>query len=196
MSETITTASIWMSEGELRQLRAMGFKLGKGVRLARTVSLRGFDIEIGDGSQIDDLVVLDGHVRIGRYCHVSCRASVFGGNGFFMGDFSGLSPSTIVLTGTEDHNGGLTGGPALPPKYRAPVIAGPVQMHANTCVYANAVLLPNSVMLEGAILGANSMLKGTIPAYEVWGGTPARHIGERSIVAARLMDEAKKDTSL
>ena len=47
-------------------------------------------------------------------------------------------------------------------------------------VGCNSVLLPGASLQEGAILGAQSLLKEVIPAWEIWGGVPARKIGERS----------------
>ena len=41
------------------------------------------------------------------------------------------------------------------------------------------IVLPGSVLGDGAILGALSLLRALIPAWEIWGGVPARHLRDR-----------------
>ncbi len=44
---------------------------------------------------------------------------------------------------------------------------------------ANCVILPGTVIADGAVIGAGSVVKGAIGAYEIWAGNPAHKIGER-----------------
>jgi acetyltransferase-like isoleucine patch superfamily enzyme len=46
----------------------------------------------------------------------------------------------------------------------------------NVWVGASCVLLPGTVIGDNAIVAAGSVVRGTVPAGELWGGTPARHI--------------------
>lgn len=53
---------------------------------------------------------------------------------------------------------------------------GPVHIMRNASVGANSVVLPNSTIGENSIVGALSLVKGYIPANEVWGGVPAKKL--------------------
>ncbi len=44
----------------------------------------------------------------------------------------------------------------------------------------NVVILKGVHIGRGAIVGAGAVVTQTIPEYEIWGGVPARKIGERS----------------
>ncbi len=56
----------------------------------------------------------------------------------------------------------------------------PVFISDRAWVGARAVIGPGITVGTGAVLGANSTATRDIPDYEVFGGTPARKIGERS----------------
>jgi acetyltransferase-like isoleucine patch superfamily enzyme len=44
---------------------------------------------------------------------------------------------------------------------------------------AGAVLLPGARVGNGAVIAAGAVVNATVPEYEIWGGVPARRIGER-----------------
>jgi len=44
---------------------------------------------------------------------------------------------------------------------------------------ANAVILKGVNIGKGAIIAAGAILNKSVPAYEIWGGVPAKKIGER-----------------
>ena len=43
-----------------------------------------------------------------------------------------------------------------------------------------ATILKGVKLGEGSIVGANALVNKNIPPYEIWGGVPARKIGERN----------------
>jgi len=55
-----------------------------------------------------------------------------------------------------------------------------IDVGENVWVGANCVLLPGCVIGDNAIIAAGSVVRGTVPAGELWGGVPARKI--RSLV--------------
>lgn len=44
----------------------------------------------------------------------------------------------------------------------------------------NVVVAPGAIILNGAVVGANSFVRSKLEKYGVYGGTPAKKIGERS----------------
>ncbi len=56
--------------------------------------------------------------------------------------------------------------------------AKPVNIGNNVFIGGHSILLKGTTIGEGSIIGAGSVVSGTIPANEVWGGNPARKIKE------------------
>ncbi len=52
---------------------------------------------------------------------------------------------------------------------------GPVVLKRKCKIGAGSVIMPGVEIGEGAVVGANSIVNGNIPAYEVWFGSPARY---------------------
>lgn len=50
----------------------------------------------------------------------------------------------------------------------------PVIVEAGAWIGARSVLLPGAEVGAGAVIGAGSVVRGTVPAREVWAGAPAR----------------------
>lgn len=51
-----------------------------------------------------------------------------------------------------------------------------VDIGKNVWVGANCVLLPGCVIGDNSVIAAGSIVRGTVPAGELWGGVPARKI--------------------
>lgn len=54
----------------------------------------------------------------------------------------------------------------------------PVHIGKNVWIGANAVILRGVSIGDGAIIAAGAVVNHDIPAYEVWGGIPAKKIRE------------------
>jgi acetyltransferase-like isoleucine patch superfamily enzyme len=46
-------------------------------------------------------------------------------------------------------------------------------------IASNVTILKGVTINEGAVIAANSVVNNNIPAFEIWGGSPAKKIGER-----------------
>ena len=51
---------------------------------------------------------------------------------------------------------------------------GDIVIEKNARIGSNSVILPGSYIGESSIIGALSLVKGIVPAQEVWVGSPAR----------------------
>jgi acetyltransferase-like isoleucine patch superfamily enzyme len=151
---------------------------GRGVhRLANVCG----DVQIGYGSRIDAFVTITGKVKIGRFCHISTGACIFGGAGFTMGDHSGLSPGAKVFTATENVDMGLMHPTA---KHLRFPIEAPIRVGGHCAVGANSVLLPGADLEDGVVLGYNSGTRERLESWTVWAGNPARFIRMRKQLEA------------
>ena len=137
-------------------------------------------ITIGDSVIIDDFVLLMGgtEARIGSFVHIAAFSSLVGGGLLILEDFAGLSGGCRVFTGNEDYGGGSLTNPAVPAPYRSPV-RSTVVLKKHCIVGANSVILPGVTGGEGAVVGANSLIKEDCQPWTVYVGTPAKPVRER-----------------
>ena len=64
-----------------------------------------------------------------------------------------------------------------------------IDIGSNVWVGAGCVILPGAVIGDDAVIAAGSVVRGTVPAGEIWGGVPARKIktiGEQIVEERQL----------
>jgi acetyltransferase-like isoleucine patch superfamily enzyme len=107
-----------------------------------------------------------------------------------IGDGCGLSSSTIVcLAGITLHEGTFIGGGCdiydtdfhqLDPHdrlaNRGPVGSAPISIGPRAFVGAHSIVLKGVTIGEGAIIAAGSVVTRDVPAFEIWGGVPAKKL--------------------
>ena len=138
-------------------------------------------MSIGSHVAIDDYFYCTVGVKIGSYCHISSHVSVVGGKTAYldMGDFSHLAAGAkLIVYGDENLGEGLV-SPVVPAQYRDKMVGGKIIVGAFVSVLTNAVISPGVTIGEGALVAANSFVRSDIPAWEIWGGTPAYFIKKR-----------------
>lgn len=62
---------------------------------------------------------------------------------------------------------------------RQPNETAPIQIGNGAWIASNVTILKGVTIGEGAVVAANSVVNKDIPAFEIWGGSPAVKIGER-----------------
>jgi lipopolysaccharide O-acetyltransferase len=166
-----------------RSLGAPGLYLGPGCRV-----IGGRQISFGRGIYAERNLWLEAvtsyqaqrfrpQVAIGdRVCfsdgvHISSIDRITIGSGCLFG-------SRIYVS---DHNHGIysgeqQSGPQESPRDRQLGGGGPVVISENVWVGDNAVILGPATIGKGAIVGANSVVRGVVPANTIVAGAPARPI--------------------
>lgn len=178
----MTTTSRFLSTAELCDLGLA--EVGSDVLVDRAAILvNPGRIRIGSRSRIDAFAVVtagaDG-VTIGCRVHLGAGCQVFGGGGaVVLEDFSCLSGRTSVYTTCDDFTEGHLTNPTLPEAYRL-VQCGPVTLRRHAVVGCGSVLLPDVELGRGAAIGALSLVRESVPEFEVWCGIPARRTGSRN----------------
>lgn len=115
-------------------------------------------IQIGERTwigQYNNLRAGGGDIRIGRECLVSQFCSLVAAN------HAHARGASIQSQGSESSPTGV-------------VLADDVWLGAGCAV------MPGVSIGRGAIVAANAVVTRSIPEFEIWGGVPARKIGERS----------------
>lgn len=124
---------------------------------ATTAVLLGTTFDAPKGLSIDSNSV------VGRRCRIDTRGGVY------IGCNVSISDEVAILTADHDLNSVMFGGRERP-----------VYIEDYAFIGTRAVILPGCRIGKGAVLATGSVLTKAIPDYEIWGGCPARKIGERS----------------
>jgi galactoside O-acetyltransferase len=137
-------------------------------------------IKIGPECRIDSFVKLEGGMglEIGPFVHLASGAHLnIGGGCVELGAESAVASGGKILGGSADPSWPSMSAAARPTRHhdkRMLTTIGP-----RAVVATNAVVLPGCHLGEGAILAAGAVATRPIPAWEIWGGAPARFIKER-----------------
>lgn len=160
----------------------MSFRsLGEGVKIYPTAKLiKPEVIDIGAYSMIDDFTFIYGGkgVRIGRYVHIASFVSVIGGGELEVGDYADIAAGARLLTGTDHYAGGARMSTALPPEQRN-VRLGKIVLERDGFIGTNAVIHPNVVIGEGAVIGSCSLVLMDCEPWTIYAGVPCKPIGKR-----------------
>lgn len=131
--------------------KVLGNSIGRDLSLERgcRVTCRG-GIVIGDNVVINRGTVLDGR------------------GGLSIGDRTNISEGVRLITAAHDPN-----SPDFA-EYNQPITVG-----SSVWLATNSMLLPGSVVEDGAVVAAGALVHGVIPGWTIVGGVPARHIKDR-----------------
>lgn len=140
--------------------------------------------EVGQFSIVDDYCYFSTRVKIGFCSHVANNCSVGGGRErlFVLGDFSSLSAGVRVWCSSNDFaNDLVTVIPAVAGDIGDNPITGDVIFENYTGAGANAVIMPDNVVPEGATIGALSYVppRFQFEPWTVYAGAPIRRVAAR-----------------
>ena len=176
-----------------RAIEAMGFaSVGENVRLSDRASFYGANkIVLGHNARVDDFCVLsagEGGIFIGDYVHIAVYSSLIGAGKIVLSDFCNLSSRVAIYSSSDDYSGATLTNPTVPSSYTG-VIHADVILEKHVIVGCGSVILPGSVLEEGAAVGALSLVKQRCEAFGIYAGNPVRRIKERKRDLLRLERE-------
>lgn len=148
-------ASTWLpgSSMRVRVLRAFGARVGKGVVIKPSVTVKyPWHLEIADYTWIGEGVWIDNltTVRIGSNACVSQGA--------------------YLCTGNHDWSDPGFG-----------LMIAPIQICEGAWAGAKSVLTPGAVLGKYAIASAGSVIVGNVPDFHIYAGNPAKYVKTRKI---------------
>lgn len=161
-------------------------KLGKNVLIDVGVYLFGTkNITIGDYVWIDSgcrLEAMLGEIKIGKRVHIAPNAIIAAREPVIIEDYVGIGAGAKIYANSERPFGGKRmSGPMIPEKYKA-FYTKKIVLEKDSCIGAGSILLPGAHICEGAVVGANAVVKNKVNRYTIVGGLPARLIGKRDKV--------------
>ncbi|HQW95773.1 MAG TPA: acyltransferase [Saprospiraceae bacterium] len=155
-------------------------KLGKKVFIDKRVELMRFPENIF----IDDDVVLKEGLKI---CSCNKDAIIKIGKGTTLGYYSFIFASNRIEIGEDcliasfvyivDSNHQVSRSLKI---NEQPNETAPIKIGNDVWIASNVTILKAVIISDGAVIAANSVVNCDIPAYEIWGGSPAKKIGERN----------------
>lgn len=190
---------------DIRNLyKRINVTVGKNCQLSDFCSLEnvvlGDDVIIADGAQLKNVIIGNASklgrnvtlytgnenvpLRIGNHCWLSYGVFAEATQGeIIFEDYATVAHRTILLSST----GANTKNPAMHAIY--PEHGGPITIGKCAWVGAQCTILPDVIIEEGAVVGANSLLReGTYEAWSVYGGTPAKFLKK---IDSHLVQKAK-----
>ena len=109
------------------------------------------------------------YMTIGNHCHFNRNCMLDARGGLSIGNNVSVSHNVSFVTGSHDYN---------TPKFE--YVDAPITIDDNVWIGLNAVILKGVHVGEGAVIAAGALVTKDIPPFEVWGGVPAKKIGERT----------------
>ena len=115
------------------------------------------------------------------YVHIGPHVSIVGGKKeiLSMGNFTTLSAGVRIICASDAFLGEGLVCPMIPDEYRDRIIRGGVILGSFVSVATNAVVFPGVNLATGSVIAANSFIKEDTEPWGIYGGTPAKKIGER-----------------
>ncbi|WP_207423409.1 acyltransferase [Desertivirga brevis] len=162
-------------------LKALGLQIGDRARLGRIICEWPKQVEIGEECLIQDEVLFQvadpfapgpsitiGHrAFIGRRCEFNCSSRITVGNDCMIASY------TILV----DAGHGTIKGYTMTSQ---PVLTGEINIGDDVWIGAGCVILKGVSIGRGSVIGAGSVVNKSIPEYQIWAGTPARFIRDRT----------------
>jgi len=184
----------WYDPGRSVVWRALWLFLGQPIfrcfllpssRL-RVALLRRFGAEIGKGVVIHSEVVVKypWKLFVGDYCWIGERVWIDNVTTVHIGNNVCVSQGSYLCTGNHDWSDPTFG-----------LRVEEVNLLDGAWAGAMCTLLPGSLLGEGAVAAAGSVVSGVIPPFEIFGGNPAVFLRKRHLKGPRSVYQITEQLS-
>jgi acetyltransferase-like isoleucine patch superfamily enzyme len=150
------------------------------------------DPKIGNHVAIDKGVYCTVNATIGDYVHIAPYVTIIGGKTgvFKCNGFNNIMAGARIVCGSDRFDDSGLFGAMIPKEFKGRQIIEPVIMERFSNVGSNAMVLPGSILREGVLLSAGSLLIGDTIPWGVYKGNPAKLI--KVIDGNKIKENAKK----
>ena len=143
-------------------------------------SVRGTRFVVGAHSMIDSFVKFKpaggrGDVLIGEHVAINSGCVLYSGHGIRIGNHVAIAANCTLAPVNHAfmrRNLRIDEQGFLPSR-------GGIVIEDDVWIGAHCVLLDGSVLRQGCVVGAGSLVRGEVPAYSVQAGNPLVHMGQR-----------------
>jgi virginiamycin A acetyltransferase len=143
-------------------------------------SVRGTRIVVGARSMIDSFVKIkpvggNGNLIIGEDCAINAGCVFYTGNGIVIGNSVAIAANCTFAPVNHE----FRSSDRYIRKQGFRPSKGGIVIENDVWIGANCVLLDGSVLRQGCVLAAGSIVRGELNAYTVYGGKPLRVLDHR-----------------
>ena len=174
------------------ELESLGIRCGgDDVRVhASVVIVAPERLQLGNHVRVDPFSLLSatGEISLGNHVHIGSQCTLIGATAIRIEDFGGISHGARIFSASDDFGGSCLTGPTVPDQLRN-IRSAPIHLRRHAVIGSGAVVLPGVTLGEGGILGALSLLRSDLPAWQIWSGVPARYLRDRRRELLRLEGE-------
>lgn len=127
-------------------------------------------------------IIIGDRVFIGARCEFNIKTMLHIGS-------DSMIAAGCRFTDIHHETSGLNMPMNLQPCYGKPIHVG-----SNVWIGTGAMVLKGVTIGDGAVIGAGAVVTKSIPADEIWGGVPAKRIGQRGSLPGNGMHTCAKYT--
>ena len=143
-------------------------------------SVRGTKIIIEDGVQIDSFVKIksvggSGDLRIGANSLINSGVVIYTGNGIQIGRDVLIAANCTLAPVNHEY----VSKKKKIKEQRFMASKNGIVIEDDVWIGANSVILDGAIIRKGAVIGANSLVRGELEAYGVYVGSPVKLIRRR-----------------
>jgi len=155
-------------------VRGRHIRIGDRVQIGAATFIDTPFVEIGDGSKINEQVFIgglqfpDSKFILGRNCQIMQMSFINPARSITVGDDSGIGGDCLLF----GHNSWLSQLEGYPVEFE------PIEIGKSVSVSWRVFVLPGTKIGDGAVVGANSLVSGTVPPRCLALGFPARVISK------------------
>jgi putative colanic acid biosynthesis acetyltransferase WcaF len=115
-------------------------------------------------------VLMPWNLEIGDFVAIAEGVDIYNFASVTIGSQSCISQRVWLCTGSHDYR-----------RASFPLVSQPISIGTSVWIAAEAFLHPGTTVPTGAVIGARCVASGTLSAWTVYAGNPARPIKSRSI---------------
>ena len=175
------------SIGFLTVVRGKEIEIGAHVQIGSTTFLDTPHLQIGEGSKINEQVFVgglqfpDSRFVLGRNCQIMQMSFINPARSIIVGDDSGIGGHCLIF----GHNSFLNAFEGYGVDFE------PIEIGHSVSLAWGVFVLPKTKIGDGTVVGARSVVQGTIPPRSLAVGFPARVISKAPDFPKHLSDTDK-----
>jgi acetyltransferase-like isoleucine patch superfamily enzyme len=148
--------------------------------------------KIGNHVAIDKGFYCTTKLSIGNFVHISPYVTCIGGKDaeFNIAGFNNIMAGAKIVCGSDRFDDSGLFGAMIPSKYKGTQIIKPVIMEQFSNIGTNAIVLPGSILRQGVLLCAGSLLIGDTEEWGVYKGNPAKLV--KKIKKDKILENSEK----
>jgi len=156
----------------------LGF-CGKDIWIDKNVEFQRFPNNIYID---DDVIIKEGtricscnkkaSIKIGKNTTIGFHSFIYASKNITIGDNCLIAPFVYIVDSNHEIKRELLIN-------QQPNVSSQISISNDVWIASNVTILKGVRIDEGAVIAANSVVNKNVPAYKIYGGTPAKEIGTR-----------------